>query len=640
MRDRTNLPADLGITRLLWAFAILAIALFAALSIAPARSYFTEWRAVQERYNALAARSSQESVQVSIKQIWKPELAVVDRCTSCHVAMDGSAPIAGERLFAPHPSIPHEPSEFGCTVCHAGQGRATNSAAAHGGVRSWNEPLLERPYTEAGCGTCHSHVRVPSPSLNVRGKRLVEEYKCQDCHARDHDLSTVGLKGVPADWHTRHLGRVQGDIAFAPLSDDEVPAVTEYLASQIGAPRLMAGKILAHELGCRGCHRIGGVGGNDGPDLSDEARKVVADLDWSGVQGPRTLPTWLREHFLDPARIVRGSQMPNLGLTAEQAELLTVYMLSLRMRPIPETLAPRDRVRAMRLGEREFATDGESLFAAFCAACHGPRGEGRKFATLTGSFPAIGSVDFLALADDAFLRRTLQYGRPGRRMPSWGTKDGGLRAAEINALTGYLRSLQPPAPNFEEVMARVVDLESGRRVFAENCASCHGSSGQGTVVAPPLGAPDNLATKNDNAIYGTLAMGVAGSAMGSFRTLSPLEIRSVIAAVRVLPTADAKRTGWSPKRGDVRRGEAIYERNCAKCHGEQGEGKDGPALGNPAFLAAATDGYLVGTIIRGRRTTAMPHFGTPETDHVKLSPEEVADVVAFIRSFTATVARN
>src|SRR5207249_3081852 len=122
---------------------------------------------------------------------------------------------------------------------------------------------------------------------------------------------------------------------------------------------------------------------DDGPDLSDEGRKLSADLPFAHVSGPRTLPNWLKQHFLDPPRVVQGSQMPNLGFTDHEADLLTLYVLSLRARIIPEGLAPRDRVRAQRLGERDFATDGESLFGVFCAACHGPQGVGRKFATLT-----------------------------------------------------------------------------------------------------------------------------------------------------------------------------------------------------------------------------------------------------------------
>jgi mono/diheme cytochrome c family protein len=633
-------PAELGLTRLLAIFAGLSVALLVALAVAPVRSHFTEWRTVQKRYNQAARAAGQSEIPVGIKQIWKPELEVTDRCSSCHLGADG-APLAGDPLFAAHPSVPHLPREMGCSVCHGGQGRATNAAAAHGHVAHWDEPLLPRGYAEAGCGTCHSHLKVGPAALVDKGRALVADTKCKACHEGKGapSLDTIGLDGFRADWHAKHVERsaaaAEGTswaTRFAPLADDEVAAVGEFLRTQVGAPRLMAAKALAHRRGCRGCHRIGGVGGDDGPELTDEGRRRPDDLDFTHVAGPRTVENWLKLHFRDPPAVVPGSQMPNLNLSSDEAELLTLYMLSLRVRAIPETLAPRDRVRGLRLGERDFATDGASLFGVFCAACHGPHGEGRKFPTLASTFPAIGEPEFLALADDDFLRKTITNGRPGRRMPAWGTKDGGLRPEEVDALVGYLRGLQPAAPTQEAVGAAPVDLARGRALFGKLCAPCHGGAGEGSAIAPPLAADDNPATREDSRIYGTLTVGVAGTAMGSFRQLDAGELRSLIAAVRALPPTAAKRTGWAAKPGDAARGAVVFSRWCARCHGDRAEGKEAPSLANAAFLSAASDGYLTATILRGRGATAMPHFGTVASDHPSLSPDEVASVVVWLRS--------
>jgi len=290
-------------------------------------------------------------------------------------------------------------------------------------------------------------------------------------------------------------------------------------------------------------------------------------------------------------------------------------------------------VRLERLGERDFATDGESLFGVFCAACHGPRGEGRRFQTLTSVFPAIGEPEFQSIADDAFLRKTLMNGRPGRRMPAWGTKDGGLRAEEVDAVITFLRTLEPRAPTADEVNAATADLDKGNHLFASLCTRCHGEHGEGSAVAPPLPAADNPVTGDDSRIYGTVTTGVAGTAMGSFRGLDATSLHSLIAAVRALPKVEAKRTGWAPRVGQAQRGAATFTNYCAKCHGLGGEGPQAPALANPAFLASATDGYLTATILRGRGATKMPHFGVAEPEHPKLSPDEVVDVVAFIRTF-------
>jgi mono/diheme cytochrome c family protein len=632
--DRDVRPGDLGVTRLLRVFMGLSVVFVLMLATAPARSWFSEWRAVQQRYNREARAAKSAPIAVGVQQIWKPELDVADRCATCHLATDRAAPIAGDKLFAAHPPIPHEPREVGCTMCHAGQGRATSARAAHGEVPHWDEPILPPRYLEAGCGTCHSHLKVGPAALVDKGQKIVEEVKCAGCHG---DLGTMGLHGFRADWHAKHVEKsadAKGVWAkgFTPLADDEVAAVSEWLRVQVGAPRLMAAKALAHRRGCRGCHRINGVGGDDGPDLSDEGRRRPDDLDFAHIAGLRTLPAWLKAHFLDPPKVVAGSQMPKLDFSDVEADQLTLYMLSLRQRPIPESMAPRDRVRGLRLGERDFPNDGASLFGVFCAACHGPKGEGRKFPTLASTFPAIGEPEFLAVADDAFLRKTLMNGRPGRRMPAWGTKDGGLHPEEIDALIGYLRSLEPAAPAFEAVEAAPLDLTAGKRLFAQGCAPCHGEAGEGSAVAPPLAAADNPVTHDDNRIYGTLTVGVAGTAMGSFRRLDAASLHSLIAAVRALPPIQVPRGDWKPRAGDAARGAGIFTANCARCHGDRGEGKEGPALTNAAFLDSATDGYLTATILRGRGATAMPHFGSAAADHSRLSPDQVADTVAFLRS--------
>lgn len=655
-------PAELGLRRLLWAFALLALALLGALAVVPVRSYFTEWRAQQQRFNQLAARAGLSPVEVSIKQIFKPALGAVDRCPSCHLGMGAGQPISQEKLFAAHPPLPHQPRELGCTICHGGQARATRADAAHGKVAFWNEPILDPPYVQAGCGSCHSHLRVGKESQVERGRDLFGRRGCPSCHpvggaekARAPDLAYVGLRGFSPSWQSRHLeqsaaaatadagtrdsaqgtsplDRARGERPFTPLPPEESSAVEAYLGTLVGAPRLMAAKALAHRLGCRGCHPIHGIGGQDGPDLSDSGRKPVGELDYSGVRGPHTLASWQREHLLEPGRVVPGSLMPNLDLTEDQAELLTLYVLSLRQRVIPEAQVPRDRVRALHLGERDFPTDGESLFGVLCAACHGPRGEGRQFGAFEARFPAIGDPEFLALADDSFLRQTVFRGRPARRMPAWGEKTGGLRPAEIDNLVAHLRSLEPLALPFEEVSKQPVELEAGRALYARDCAPCHGQRGEGSVLAPPHAAADNALTQDERQIHQRLTEGKPGTAMGRFRGYGPAALRGLIAQVRSLPRLDqVRRAGWAPGKGDASRGKELFAKACSGCHGERGEGKVGPAIGTPDFLLLATDGYIAATIVRGRGA-AMPSFGQPRVGLPMLAPQEVADLVAFLRS--------
>ncbi|MBI5503001.1 MAG: c-type cytochrome [Deltaproteobacteria bacterium] len=556
MRDIQVRQTDLGMTRLLRIFAALAVVFVAVLAIAPVRSRFTEWRDVQERYNELAEGAGAAPLDLAIQQIWKPALGITDRCTTCHVAMGTATPLAGEKLFAAHPDVHHDPADLGCTVCHGGQGRATKRAAAHGDVEFWDDPLVPRRYAAAGCGGCHTHLRVPAQGLAARGAALFARYDCPTCHAVDGhggrgggpELTLAGFTGVPEDWHERHLRRHRLAEAgpwrdgYGELPAEDAAAITEYLRSRFGGAPLAEAKIAAHRLGCRGCHKIDGAGGDAGPDLTSIGRRLAAQLDFTGVGGERTTANWLAQHFRDPVRVVPGSQMPDLGLDDAQIEQLDLYMFSLRALDVPAKFWPPDRVRAARLGERDFATDGETLFGVFCAGCHGADGRGRQFGSLPVAFPGVARPGFLAAASDAFLVKTIEQGRPGRLMPAWGAMDGGLRPAEIDALVTWLRGR-----GAEDREARAKwslppgDGEAGKALFAERCASCHGAQGEG-LHAPQLANVAFREAATDEFLAATIALGRAGTQMPSFAAgsvsfaaLDPAAIADLVAFVRALP---------------------------------------------------------------------------------------------------------
>jgi cytochrome c oxidase cbb3-type subunit III len=257
------------------------------------------------------------------------------------------------------------------------------------------------------------------------------------------------------------------------------------------------------------------------------------------VRGERTLVNWHLEHFRDPARVVPGSLMPNMGLSEEQIDLLTFYMLSLRRSEVPEAYWPKDRIRAERFGEREFATDGHTLYETFCAACHGDRGQGLRYPGMP-LFPAVGNPDLYAVAADDFLVETIRIGRPGRRMPGFGEEGGGLRREEIRRIVSYLREQSGvPEPEVSEPPRWVTaDAVAGETLYAARCAGCHGASGEGTE-APALNNPGLLSIASDSYLVETIARGRRDTAMNGFRhasaihpTLSEAEIQSIVAFIR------------------------------------------------------------------------------------------------------------
>jgi len=519
-------------------------------------NYFKEWRRIQAQ-----GRTDEGPIPVQLRQVVNGNLGVADRCVSCHVSMaPGEQGAIGAPVLAVHKPVVHDPAEYGCTVCHGGQGQATEKDDAHGDVHFWPEPMLAKEMSFAGCGTCHVALDVPEQTQLQRAVRAFQRLDCYSCHRVDGkggtvrpdqggmegtDLSRTGLTTYDADWYAKHLAKSTAAAmgpwkAFRTIADDDLVLLTVFLKTRVAAPELVAAKSVFLASGCLGCHKVSGVGGDDGPDLTHAGFKDPGQVNMAHVPGEGTLKNWMAEHFRAPASVVVGSQMPPAPLSETEIGQLTFFTLSLRRKELRDVYLRKDRILAVKFGEREFASDGKTLFGAFCAGCHGQDGKGRRLAGLV-SFPSIANPDFLAIAPEALLAKTIEQGRPGRRMPGW-LKEGGLRPGEIKAVLAYLQTL-------------------------------------GGAVAEP----------------------------------------------------DTRPARWVA--GDPKLGGRIFSSTCAGCHGLQGVGAEGPALNNKVLLDSATDSYLVETVGRGRRGTAMAGFLEPSPVRPTLSRSDIESVVAYLRSF-------
>ena len=82
--------------------------------------------------------------------------------------------------------------------------------------------------------------------------------------------------------------------------------------------------------------------------------------------------------------------------------------------------------------------DFRVLYSQNCSGCHGANGQG---ALTVG----IGRPVYLAIADDATIRETIEQGRPGTPMPAFAQKAGGmLTDAQIDILVHGIRSWAKP----------------------------------------------------------------------------------------------------------------------------------------------------------------------------------------------------
>ena len=526
------------------------------LVIAASQEHFgREWRQIQAE-----GHTEEGPIPVALRQIVNPSLRVSDRCVSCHVSMaPGEQEVTGSTVLEPHPQVVHDPGEFGCTICHGGQGLATEKDDAHGDVHFWPEPMLPARYSYAGCGSCHATLGVPARPVFERAEGAFQRLDCLACHRVDQrggtirpdgrgmegpNLSMAAVRGYDPDWYEDHLLRAKPPAggpwpSFAPIGEEDRGLLDIYLSTRIGAGPLIEAKAAFLAGGCLGCHRVSGVGGDEGPELTRGGEKDPAQISFAHVPGSRTVENWLVEHFLSPAAVVVDSQMPPVALPPEAIDALTMYTLSLRRRELPESLLPADRVRVSRFGEREFAADGETIFLAFCSGCHGERGQGRQ-APGVASFPSVANPDLHRLVSDDFLLDSVTKGRQGRRMPAWGEMEGGLQPDEIHTVISYLRQLSQTEQEPDPLPRRWVasDAAKGERLYNAACAGCHGITGQGRE-APALRDPVFQASASDTFLFETIAKGRRDTAMPAFsepsvvhRNLGREEIESVVAFLR------------------------------------------------------------------------------------------------------------
>ncbi|EIM29785.1 cytochrome-c oxidase, cbb3-type subunit III [Microvirga lotononidis] len=124
---------------------------------------------------------------------------------------------------------------------------------------------------------------------------------------------------------------------------------------------------------------------------------------------------------------------------------------------------------------------GKAAFGDNCAPCHGAGGAGAK------GYPNLNDDDWLWGGSLAQIEQTIRYGARSTSdqghsgsMPAFG-RDGMLKREEIVQAADYVRSLSGLSTD------KGADLAAGAKVFADNCAACHGEKGLGNQE---LGAPN------------------------------------------------------------------------------------------------------------------------------------------------------
>ncbi len=264
---------------------------------------------------------------------------------------------------------------------------------------------------------------------------------------------------------------------------------------------------------------------------------------------------------------------------------------------------------------------------------------------------------------------------------------------------GYLdeirRNTNPPPAEVAHAPA------DGPRLFARNCAQCHGERGDGkgpaqlSIPARYFGAdPFKFTTTTgtkvptDATLVATLKRGIHGSSMPSFDTLRDDELEALVGHVRPLArkgryealykkaAKDFEDGGDEPDPGKlarladeqcvvgdplplppafgpatpeaVARGRLVFVAACASCHGPDGRGDGAQALAGQLKNdngTLAQPRNLRGGVFKGGREKEQLYArimigipGTPMPAGTALKPQEVDDLINYVLSLSGQPA--
>ncbi len=185
--------------------------------------------------------------------------------------------------------------------------------------------------------------------------------------------------------------------------------------------------------------------------------------------------------------------------------------------------------------------------------------------------------------------------------------------------------------------------ERGKALYERHCAVCHGNDGRadtpvGRLLKPRprnFTDPIEMARLTVDRIYRSIKEGRPGTAMAAWKqVLAETEIGDVIDYIHGFSSTGTT-APLSAQRLSLEVGRRIYERECAYCHGVNGQADTEVArvlnppprnFSDPIVMARLDDGRMYMAIYRGRPGTAMGGRGE------LLAPAEIIDVMRYLRT--------
>ena len=196
--------------------------------------------------------------------------------------------------------------------------------------------------------------------------------------------------------------------------------------------------------------------------------------------------------------------------------------------------------------------------------------------------------------------------------------------------TGGAYALFTTSATAETSAAAETQLEEGQKLFAANCATCHGMNLQGTTQAPSL---VGVGAASVDFQVGTGRMPLA--ATGPQGEQKPVQFtEDQVAALAAYVAAAGPGPGIPNEDllqgdGDAALGAELFRINCAMCHNVAGaggaltEGKFAPALGGVEAV------HVYEAMVTGPQN--MPVFSDEN-----ISPEDKANIITYLKYLDET----
>ncbi|MBM4243527.1 MAG: c-type cytochrome, partial [Deltaproteobacteria bacterium] len=231
------------------------------------------------------------------------------------------------------------------------------------------------------------------------------------------------------------------------------------------AAKIRQGEYLFEQLGCHGCHLVGGY--EELQPVGPNLERIAAKVD----------PQWMVSWIQNPFEFRPRTKMPNFLLTEEQSKAVAAYLWTSSKADGDAWLAAHPDPGGISPGDAALVEKGKGLFDEVgCRACHAIAAD--EIATPLGAAkdwgPNLGNV--AQKESGRFIYWWIKDPRgwnPKSRMP-----DLRLTDDEARAITSYLLSLSTPPPADQAVTPAVLEdaelAEEGKAIVRKyGCYGCH-----------------------------------------------------------------------------------------------------------------------------------------------------------------------